>query len=190
MLLLYVPWGGQFWTALYTASQRSPAELNLCCPWWWTQWDTRHPRLTLSPVLHSYSLEWVIKISYLHQKYCLRFWFGGQPRLTRASPMAQQVKNPPATQEIQEMSVWSLGQEDPLEEGMTTHFSILAWKIPWTEEPGGLQSMGSRRGGHDWANKHTHKHSTLNNRLTQISFAFYFSASKRISLLRLFLKYW
>ena len=43
----------------------------------------------------------------------------------------------------------SLGQEDPLEKGMTTHSSILAWEIPWTEEPGGLWSMGSQRIGHD-----------------------------------------
>ena len=43
----------------------------------------------------------------------------------------------------------SLGQEDPLEEGMATHSSILAWRIPWTEEPGGLQSTGSQRVGHD-----------------------------------------
>ena len=50
--------------------------------------------------------------------------------------------------------VWSLGGEDPLEEGMATHSSILAWRIPWTEEPGGLQSMGSQRVGHDWATKH------------------------------------
>ena len=47
------------------------------------------------------------------------------------------------------MRVQSLGQEDPLEEGMATHPSILAWEIPWTEEPGGLQSTGSRRVGHD-----------------------------------------
>ena len=47
----------------------------------------------------------------------------------------------------------SLGQEDPLEEGMATHSSILAWEIPWTEEPGGLQSMGSQRAGHDLATK-------------------------------------
>ena len=48
-------------------------------------------------------------------------------------------------------STWarSLGWEDPLEEGMTTHSSILAWRIPWTEEPRGLQSMGSQRVGHD-----------------------------------------
>ena len=60
--------------------------------------------------------------------------------------MSQQVNNPPATQEIQ---VQSLGWEDPLEEGMATHFSILSGKISWTEEPGGLQSMGSERVIHD-----------------------------------------
>ena len=59
------------------------------------------------------------------------------------------VKNPPAMQETQETWVRSLGQEDSLEEGMATHSSILAWRIPWTEEPGELQYMGSRRTGHD-----------------------------------------
>ena len=58
------------------------------------------------------------------------------------------VKNPPAMQEMQETQFQSLGQEDPLQKEMATHFSILAWKIPWTEEPGGLQSMGSQRVGH------------------------------------------
>ena len=48
---------------------------------------------------------------------------------------------------MQEMQVQSLGQKDPLEEEMATHFSILAWRIPWTEEPGGLQSMGSQKVG-------------------------------------------
>ena len=52
------------------------------------------------------------------------------------------VKNPPAMQEVQETWVQSLGWEDPLEEGMATHSSILTWRIPWTEEPGGLQSIG------------------------------------------------
>ena len=51
---------------------------------------------------------------------------------------------------MQETWVQSLGQEDPLEKEMATHSSILAWRIPWTEEPGGLQSMGSQRVGHDW----------------------------------------
>ena len=59
------------------------------------------------------------------------------------------VKNPPAMQEPQEMQVQSLGQEDPLEEGMATHSSILTWRISRTEEPGGLQSTGSQRVGHD-----------------------------------------
>ena len=58
------------------------------------------------------------------------------------------IKNLPA---VQETWVWSLGQEDPLEKGVATHFSNLAWSIPWTEEPGGVQSMGSQRVGHDWA---------------------------------------
>ena len=56
------------------------------------------------------------------------------------------IKNLPAFQETQ---VQSLGQEDPLEEEMATHSSILAWRIPWTEKPGRLQSMGSYRVGHD-----------------------------------------
>jgi len=65
-----------------------------------------------------------------------------------ASPVAA-VKDPPAMQETQETRVRSLGREDPLEEGMATHSSILAWRISWTEEPGGLQSIGSQRVGHD-----------------------------------------
>ena len=54
------------------------------------------------------------------------------------------VKNPPAVQEPQEMCVLSLGQEDPLERGMATHSSILSRRTPWTEEPGGLQSIRSQ----------------------------------------------
>ena len=54
-------------------------------------------------------------------------------------------------QETQEMQVQSLGREDPLEEGMATHSSILAWRIPRTEEPGGLQSIGLQRVGHNWS---------------------------------------
>ena len=53
-------------------------------------------------------------------------------------------------QETREMCVWSLGREDPLKEEMATHSSILAWKIPWTEEPDRLQSMESQRVGHNW----------------------------------------
>ena len=61
-------------------------------------------------------------------------------------PVTQMVKNLPA---VWETRVCSLGGEDPLEEGMAAHSSVLAWRIPWTEEPGGLQSRGSPRVGHD-----------------------------------------
>ena len=65
--------------------------------------------------------------------------------------VAYSVKNLPA---VWETWVWSVDWEDPLEKNMATHFSILAWRIPWTEEPGGLQSVGSQRVRHDWATKH------------------------------------
>ena len=66
--------------------------------------------------------------------------------MSGASLMTQMVRNLPA---IQETQVQTLGQEDPLEQGMATHSRILAWRIPWTEEPDGLQSMGSQRVKHD-----------------------------------------
>ena len=69
----------------------------------------------------------------------------GQPQ-PWASLVAQTGKNLPA---VQETWVLSLGQEDPLEKGMAIHSNILAWEIPWTEEPDGLQSMGSQRVRHD-----------------------------------------
>ena len=68
--------------------------------------------------------------------------------LVYASLVAQRVKCLPT---MQETRVQSLGREDPLEKGMATHSSTIAWKIPWTEKPGRLQSMGSKRVRHDWA---------------------------------------
>ena len=76
---------------------------------------------------------WVTLISHTHEGFSL---------------VAQLVKNPPA---MWETWVQSLGWEDPLEKGTATHSSILAWRISWIEEPGGLQSMGSQRVRHDWA---------------------------------------
>ena len=67
-------------------------------------------------------------------------------KLHRASLVAQRLKHLPP---MRETRVRSLGQEDPLEKEMATHSSILAWRIPWTEEPGRLQSTGSQRDGHD-----------------------------------------
>ena len=70
--------------------------------------------------------------------------------------MAQWVKKLPAMQEIQETWVQSPGRKESLEKEMATHSSTLAWKITWTEEPGGLQSKGSQTAKHNWATKHTH----------------------------------
>ena len=64
-------------------------------------------------------------------------------------PGGSVVKNLPAMQKMQETCVRSLGGEDLLETGMETHSSVLTWRIPWTQEPGGLQSMGLQRVGHD-----------------------------------------
>jgi len=64
-------------------------------------------------------------------------------------PGGSEVKNQPAIQELQKLQIRSLGQEDPLEKGMATYSSILAWRIPWTEEPGRLHSIRSQRVRHD-----------------------------------------
>ena len=63
---------------------------------------------------------------------------------------------------MQKMWVWSLGQEDPLEEEMAKHSSILAWETPWTEEPGGLQFIGLQKVRHDWATEHNTQHEFIN----------------------------
>ena len=85
--------------------------------------------------------------------------------------MAQWVKNLPALQEMQETRVVrALDWEDPLEEGMATHSSILAWRISWTEEPGRLQSTGSQRVRHDLA--HTNK--AIMNILVHVSLLVFF----------------
>ena len=80
-------------------------------------------------------------------------------------PGVSVVKNPPA---IQETLVWSLGPKDPLEKKMATHSSILAWKIPWTEEPGVLQSIGMQRVRHnletEYIHTHTHTHTHTHGR--------------------------
>ena len=76
-------------------------------------------------------------------------------KVVGASQLALVVKNPPAklpVLETKETWIQSLGQEDPLEDGIATYSSILVWRIPWTEESYGLQSIGSQRVGHDWSN--------------------------------------
>ena len=82
------------------------------------------------------------------------------PRARLGFPSGSVVKNLPAMQESQRTWIWSLGQENPLEEEMETHSSNFAWKIPWTEEPGRLWSMESQMVGYDWSDwacKHMHQ---------------------------------
>ena len=88
----------------------------------------------------------------------IKLFLESHPSQAWASLVTQTVKNLPA---MQETSVQSLGWEDPLEEGMTTHSSTLAWKISWTEEPGGLQSMGSQRVRHDWVTEEQQQSGSL-----------------------------
>ena len=89
-------------------------------------------------------------------------WIRTSLHFTWASLVAQRVKYLPA---VQETWVWTLGREDPLEKGMATHSSILAWRSPWMEEPGRLQSTGSQRVRHDWS---TSLHFTYRNLWTDI----------------------
>ena len=96
----------------------------------WTEQPGRLQSLGLQRVKHD---------SVIEQQHSL-FW---------ASQVAQRVKNMPAGQETQETQVRSLGRKDSLEEYMATHSSILAWRMPWTEEPGGLQFTGLQRVGHN-----------------------------------------
>ena len=71
------------------------------------------------------------------------------PRSLGSSPVPQWIKNPPAVRKMQEMKLRPLGQEGPMEEDMATLFTTLAWRIPWTEEPSGLQSIELQKAGHD-----------------------------------------
>ena len=104
---------------------------------------------------------------------------------TWTSLVAQTVKNLPAMQESQ---VWFQGWEDPQERGMATHSSILAWRIPWTEEPG-VQSTGSQNVRHNWVTKYTHTHThthartyTELNFINEFSFNLYINSRKLLSL--------
>ena len=96
-------------------------------------------------------------ISKMRKIYLLaNFWWIKYEYTAWASQIALVVKNLPANTG----DVRALGQEDPSEKGMATHSGILPWRIPWMEGPGGLQSTGSQRVGHDWSNL-AHKHSQI-----------------------------
>ena len=115
--------------------------------------DCSPPVSSVHGIFHSRILEWVAspfsrgssRPRDQTQASCIA---GRSKPLILGFPSGSAVKNPSA---MQEMWIQSLGQEDPLEEGMATHSSILAWRIPWTLEPGRLQSIGLQRVGHDWS---------------------------------------
>ena len=86
---------------------------------------------------------------YIIQLFLVYFWWFLIYLL--GFPSGSAVKKLPAMQELQETQGWSLGREDPLEEEMATHSSILVWRIPGTEEPAKLQSTGSQRVRHNWS---------------------------------------
>ena len=95
----------------------------------------------------------------INSQFQLQYLFVGAGVGVRVgSLVAQRVKNLPT---MQEMWVWFLDWEDPMEKGMATHSSILAWRTPWTEKPGWLQSMGLHRVRYDWATKHIRSNSVF-----------------------------
>ena len=106
----------------------------------WT-WPSKATLSSSSVETHSYDVETRMRSYTTSEKETFK-----RNKLEPGLTHGQWVKNLPAMQETQ---VWSLGEADPLEEEMATHSSILAWETPWTEEPGGLQSKGSHRVGHD-----------------------------------------
>ena len=115
------------------------------------QWWDRVSTSCLCPLGQLLAVAVMTSLSFPHQARSLSTHgvFLKKSALRWTYLVAQWVKNPPAMQEAQETHVQSLGWEDPLEKGMATHSSILAWEIPGTEEPGGPQSMGSQRVRHD-----------------------------------------
>ena len=86
-------------------------------------------------------------------RYILRSGIAESYSNSMGFPSGSAVKNLPG---IQELQFRSLGREDPLEESMATHYNILAWRIPWTEEPGGLHPIGSQRVRHNWSKLSMH----------------------------------
>ena len=127
-----------------------PSALLLYSPYPWT--FPRPTHFTLHSPAHSFPAFFVsiALIIHFHTVNC-------SPQLQCPGGLA----NLPAVQEQQKMWVGSLGQEDPLEEGMATHSSFPSWRIPWTEEPGMLQSIGSKRVKHDWSHLTCSRHARM-----------------------------
>ena len=148
-LLLRIVGGGARSTMCGHCLQRRSPIPGLTGKWRVRAWDGT---FTLSSARLCYYFFWSICSFSSHSGNCRgkETWLlvfniiGLNCSVCRASLVARTVKNPPA---MQEAWVRSLGQEDPLEKEMATHSSIFAWRMPWTEEPGGLQSKESKRAG-------------------------------------------
>ena len=134
------------------------------CPWAWYPWSSSMLLYTAEWITFFFKTEWCFTVCLYPIVFVCSSLMDGwgvsvswllwyevskivKFKEARASLMAQMVKNPPVMHETQ---VWALSWEDPLEKRMVTHLSILAWRIPWTEQHGGLQSMGSQRVRHKW----------------------------------------
>ena len=142
----------------WTITHQAPLSIGFPKPDYWSglplpsPGDLLHPGIEpRSPALQVDSLPTELQGKLLSNSTCLMpctssFFSSVICLMYKGFPVAWMVKNLPAVQETQ---VQPLSQEDPLEKGMAIHTSILAWRIPWTEEPGRLQAMGAQRVGHN-----------------------------------------
>ena len=131
---------------------KSESEVAQACPTLSNPMDYSPPGSSIHGIFQARVLEWGA-IAFSHRlgfiKYLVIFFLHSLTTETCVTMLLKAYSR-------QETRVWPMGQEDSMETGIATHFSILAWRIPWTEEPGGLQSMGSQRVRHNWATEHTH----------------------------------
>ena len=112
--------------------------------------------LCLLPELGLFAINWLknLAVINLHKKAGSLTWIFSYIAFNLGLPRWLNSKRICLPMQEAQMWVWSLGWEDPLEKEMTTHSSILAWRIPWSEEPGRPQSMEVQRTGHDWGTEH------------------------------------
>ena len=138
---------------IWNNAMNIPAQIFVCKPVFNPFVYTPRGRTVVAPFYSPTSNVWrfpflhMLPNTYLFSIKKLFFFNDHRSGYGWASLVSQRLKRLPA---MRETWVQSLGQEDPLEKEMATHSSTLAWRIPWTEEPGRLQSTGSQRVGHDW----------------------------------------
>ena len=146
-------WEKEWWTGRFTTQDKSTTLIiHLFHSWWklciahFTLQITKSLKYMclwkIYQTVHSGNTQTLITILKIFKHAYVQSW--GFPGGTSDKQPACQCRR-------QEIQVWSLDQEDPLEKGMETHSKILAWRIPWTEEPGRLQSTESQRVGHNWS---------------------------------------